>query len=164
MIEKTFPITETLLSNALKSSQKLLELLNVESDTLRQRMDAAALTRIAGDKRQVIAQLEQFTQQLSQVLATEKLVVNHDNIQAYFGKADAIGLSSQNARSQWANITALSQKCRILNEQNGASIDLVNRHTQRAIQILRGKSPLGTTYGRDGSTRSERFSHTLVSV
>jgi flagella synthesis protein FlgN len=164
MIEKTFPITEKLLSNGLNATQKLLELLNAESDNLRQNSDPNALSVIAADKRGVVVQLEQFSTQLGQVLATEKLAADHDGINSYLTKAQAAGISIGESRNCWTNITALLKKCRTLNEQNGAGIDLLSRHTQRSLQILRGKSQLASTYGPDGSTRSELFSHTLISV
>lgn len=164
MIEKTFPITEKLLNNGLIATQKLLELLNAESDILGQKIDPSSLSLIAANKKDVVIQLEQFSSQLGQVLATEKLVANHDGISNYLSKARTAGISITDSERCWANITALSKKCRTLNEQNGAGIDLLSRHSQRSLQILRGKSQLTTTYGPDGSTRSELFSHTLISV
>ncbi|MGZ4960062.1 MAG: flagella synthesis protein FlgN [Methylomonas sp.] len=164
MIEKTFPITEKLLNNGLKATQRLLELLDSEADNLRQKVDPAALSSIAANKKEIVVQLEQFSRQLGQVLATEKLVVDHDGINSYLIKAQAAGINTEGSQNCWANITALLKKCRALNEQNGAGIDLLSRHTQRSLQILRGKSQLASTYGPDGSTRSELFSHTLISV
>lgn len=164
MIEKTFPITEKLLNNGLKATQRLLELLNNEADNLRQKIDPDALSVIATSKKEVVVQLEQFSKQLGQVLATENLTVDHDGINHYLIKAQAAGISIDGSRNCWANITVLLKKCRTLNEQNGAGIDLLSRHTQRSLQILRGKSQLASTYGPDGSTRSELFSHTLISV
>lgn len=164
MIEKTFPITEKLLNNGLKTTQKLLELLNIEADNLKQNTDPDALSVIAANKREVVVQLEQFSKQLGQVLATEKLVADHGGMNNYLSKAQATGINVGDSRVCWANITVLLKKCRSLNEQNGASIDLLSRHTQRSLQILRGRSQLASTYGPDGSTRSEWFSHTLISV
>jgi len=164
MIEKTFPITEKLLNSGFIAIQKLLELLNAESESLAQKTDPAILSGIAADKREVVAHLEQFSAQLGQILATENLSANHEGINHYLSKAQAVGIDIGDTRSCWANITALSKKCRTLNEQNGASIDLLSRHTKRALEILKGKSQLASTYGPDGSTRSELFSHTLISV
>lgn len=164
MIEKTFPITESLLSNGLKTSQQLLDLLNSESESLAQKTDPALLSLIASNKKAVVDQLELFSKQLGQILATERLAVGHDGVQLYLSKAQAAGMQTGYSRTCWANITAVSKKCRTINEQNGASIELLSRHTERAIQILKGKSQLTSTYGPDGSTRSELFSRTLVSV
>ncbi len=164
MIEKTFPITEKLLANGVKFSQKLFELLNLELEQLKQKADPAILTTIATNKREVVAQLEQFSNQLGQILATEKLTLNQDGVQTYMAKAKAANINIAESWQRWQQITALSQQCRLLNEQNGASIDLLSRHIQRSLQILRGKSQLTSTYGPDGSTRSVLFSHTLISV
>lgn len=164
MIDKTFPITENLLNFGLSASQKLLELLNAETQILAQPAEHQALTAIAAGKREVVEQLEQFALQLGQVLATEQLVANHQGIEQYLNKAQAAGSNVAASRANWANITALSKKCRSINEQNGASIDMLSRHTQRALQILKGKSSLSTTYGRDGTTRSEQFSQRMISV
>ena len=164
MIEKTYAITEKLLSNGLKNTQSLLELLNAEAENLKQKAEAETITQIATHKKDLVTQLEQFTKQLGQVLATEQLVVSNDGIKSYLIKAKATGINISESWNCWTRIIKLSESCRTLNEQNGASIALLSRHAQRSLQILRGKSPLATTYGPDGVTRSELFSHTLISV
>ena len=164
MIEKTYPITEKLLANGLRAAQNLFELLTIESDKLKQKIDPEAIASIAAGKRDLVAQLEQFTKQLGQVLATEHLTVGSDGIKKYLAKAGAAGIHVDGIWVSWADLAKLSENCRTLNEQNGASIALLSRHTQRSLQILRGKSPLAATYGPDGVTRNELFSHTLISV
>lgn len=164
MIDKTFPITEKLLANGRKLTEKLLELLDKEYEHLKQKVDPNTLSTLAAHKKEVVAQLEQFSKQLSQVLATEKLLINQQGVISYLEKAHAANLNTHEAFQCWLDIAALSKKCRSLNEKNGASIDLLSRHTQRSLQILRGKSQLTSTYGPDGSTRSVLFSHTLISV
>ncbi|MDD2760942.1 MAG: flagellar protein FlgN [Methylomonas sp.] len=164
MIEKTFPITEKLLSNGFKFTQKLFELLTSEFEQLKRKTDPIALSTLATNKKEVVSQLEQFSKQLGQVLATEKLPLNQEGVMSYLAKAKAADISTDESLQHWREITALLTKCRSLNEQNGASIDLLNRHIQRSLQILRGKSQLTSTYGPDGSTRSMLFSHTLISV
>lgn len=164
MINKTFPITEKLLASGFKSTQKLFELLNAESEQLKQKTDPTVLSALAANKKETVAQLEQFSKQLGQVLATEKLLVSQEGVMSYLATAKAAGINIAQSLQYWLDITELSKKCRSLNEQNGACIDLLSRHTQRALQILRGKSQLTSTYGPDGSTRSELFSYTLISV
>ena len=164
MIVKTFPITEKLLSNGLKSTQKLLELLTAEFEQLKQKTDPTTLSNLATSKKEVVSQLEQFSKQLGQVLATEQLPLSQEGIMSYMAKAKAANINITASWQHWHEIITLSKKCRSLNEQNGASIDLLSRHIQRSLQILRGKSQLTSTYGPDGSTRSVLFSHTLISV
>jgi flagella synthesis protein FlgN len=164
MIEKTFPIAEKLLNNGLMAAQRLLELLHGEADILSKKVDPEALTLMVAKKKEVVVLLEEFSKQLGQVLATEKLTADHSGIEQYLLKAQLAGINIGESRGSWANITALSKKCRTLNEQNGAGIELLSRHTQRALQIVKGKSPQVSTYGRDGAARSEQFSHRLISV
>ena len=164
MIEKTYPITEKLLINGLRATGTLCELLDAEFDSLKRLNDPAAISAIANQKRDLVAQLETFTKQLGQVLATEQLTVGHDGIRAYLVKAKTAGINIAESWDCWNDIASLSKKCRTLNDQNGASMALLSRHTQRSLQILRGKSPLAATYGPDGVARNELFSHTLISV
>lgn len=152
------------MANGLKSAQKLFELLTAEYEQLKQQTDPVSLSTLASQKKDTVSQLEQFSKQLSQVLATEKLLINPEGITSYLSKAQTAGIDVSGSSKCWQDITALSKQCRSLNEQNGASIDLLSRHTQRSLQVLRGKSQLATTYGPDGTTRSELFSHTLISV
>ncbi|WKJ89864.1 flagellar protein FlgN [Methylomonas montana] len=164
MIEKTYLITEKLLNNGLNVTQNLLELLNAESDKLKQTVDPDVISAIAANKKDLVVQLEQFTKQLGQVLATEQLAIGNDGIKTYLIKAKETGIDISETWNCWHRISKLAEKCRAVNEQNGASIALLSRHTQRSLQILRGKSPLAATYGPDGVTRNELFSHTLISV
>ncbi|WP_150047892.1 flagella synthesis protein FlgN [Methylomonas rhizoryzae] len=164
MIDKTFPIAEKLLANGDKLTQRLMDLLTKEQEQLQRKFDPASIAAVAADKKEVVAHLEQFAKQLSQVLATEKLTLAQQGVQHYLTKARASGIDIEEPAKCWASIGNLSKTCRQLNEQNGAGIDILSRHTQRSLAILRGKSPIATTYGPDGSTRSELFSHTLISV
>lgn len=164
MIEKTFPITEKLLATGLTSTQRLLELLNKEFEYLKQTGPAAQLSAVAEEKKEAVIQLEQFSRQLGQILATEKLGMRPEDITDYFSRAKKANIDTEQSWRCWDDIMALSKKCRAINEQNGASIALLSRHTQRTLQILRGKSQLTATYGPDGFTRSVLFSHTLISV
>jgi len=164
MIKKTYPITEELLSKGLILSHKLFETLSQEAGNLKNKTAPETLSDLATNKKEIVSQLEQFSKQLSQLLATENLPLNQEGIKEYFQKARTSGLQVADALTQWQQITTISVKCRSLNEQNGASIDLLIRHNQRSLQILRGKSQLSATYGPDGSTKTEQFSHSLVSV
>ncbi len=164
MINKTYPITEKLLDNGFNLSLKLLDLLKREADNLKQNADSTIISLIAAKKKETVNQLEQFSRQLTQVLATEKLQMSPRGVSEYFNKANKVNLNTSSSTTLWKKITSISKQCRFLNEKNGASINLLAQHTQRSLQILKGKSQQATTYGPDGSTYSERFSQTLVSV
>lgn len=164
MIEKTYPVTEQLVSNALQLAQQLLQELNVEADILQKSQQVELISNIAANKRQLVAQLEQFNSHLSQVLNLEKLPNSQEGIKEYFSRAEAANLSTANLVGNWTRLMLICADCRNLNEQNGAAIDLLSRHTKRSLDIIKGKPQFANTYGSDGTTQSERYVHTLISV
>jgi flagella synthesis protein FlgN len=164
MINKTHPIAEKLLKNGLTLSLKLLDLLGKEADNLKNHSDASSLSNIAASKKEAVTKLELFSKQMSQVLATEKLQLTPQGISEYFKKAESVQLNTSQSNNYWNKIVNISKQCKLLNEKNGASINLLAQHTQRTLQIIKGKSRQATTYGPDGSTYNEQFSHAIVSV
>jgi len=164
MINKTYPITEKLLKTGVNLSAKLLTLLTTEAESLKHNADSKTISNIALNKKETVSQLDQFSRQMTQVLATEKLKMSPNGIMEYFSKAKAVNLNTSQSINLWQEILSTSKQCKLLNEKNGASINLLAMHTQRSLQIIKGKSQQATTYGRDGSTYSERLSHTLISV
>jgi len=97
-------------------------------------------------------------------LATEKLPNDQNSIKEYFSRAEAANLSTAELIGNWTQLMIVCAECRNLNEQNGAGIDLLSRHTKRSLDILKGKPEFANTYGSDGSTQSDRHSRTLISV
>jgi flagella synthesis protein FlgN len=164
MIEKTYPITTRLILNALYLTQQLYDQLNLEADALKATQHAESITHIATSKKQLVVQLEQFNTQLGQILATEKLANNQQDIEEYFQRAETAGLAVSEMANNWAQMKLIWTKCRSLNEQNGAGIELLNRHVKRSLHILKGKPLSASTYGPDGSSKSEPFIHSLISV
>ncbi len=164
MIEKTYPITEKLILNALQLAQQLHQELSREADALKQNLQAELIGNIAANKKQLVMQLEQFNSQLTQVLATETLPNNQESVQEYFKRAETAGLLPTESIGNWAQLMRVCSECRALNEQNGAGIDLLSRHTKRSLDILKGKPEFANTYGSDGSTQSDRYTRTLISV
>ncbi len=164
MINKTYPIAEKILSQGLQLNQTLLTLLKKEADRLGKPANATDIMKLAEQKKQTVQQLEQFSQQMMQILATESLEFTPSGLESYFGKAQAAGIDIHQGRATWQNITMLISRCHLLNEQNGASIALLMRHNQRIQQIFRGKNQQTTTYTANGSTSSVQFSRAIASA
>lgn len=164
MINKTYPIAEKLLKNGLNLSSKLLDLLTSEAENLRLSTNSKIISSIANDKRETVSLLDQFSRQMTQVLATEKLEMSAHGVEEYFKKAKVANLDTSISFNLWQELISISKQCKLLNEKNGASINLLAQHTHRSLQLIKGKSQQATTYGRDGSTYSERLSSTLFSV
>jgi len=164
MIKKTYPITETLLTQGYKLNQELLSILEREAEKLNSRQNAATIAQLAEQKKRVSQQLEQFSLQLTQILATESLELNASGIQHYFIKAKSANLPIKEGLEIWQKMTQLIKRCQQLNEQNGASIALLMRHNQRIQQIFRGKNQFATTYTAKGSTTAAHFSRAIASA
>ena len=164
MITKTYPIIEKLLKNGLDLSSSLLDLLNKESDNLESNANSTALSSLVARKKEIISQLDQFSRQLSQVLATEKLPHTPAGVLDYFNKAKVANFNTVDSSNLWQKIVSMTKQCRFINEKNGASINILAQHTQRSLNILKGASQQTTTYGPDGSTYNEGNNHPLISV
>jgi flagellar biosynthesis protein FlgN len=164
MIGQTWPIIEKLLLNALHLTGLLYQQLAQEADTLKKPPHTELLNNIAANKKRLVMQLEQFNTQCGQILATEKLPNNQQGIKEYFQRAEVAGLSTVESTSNWAQIQSICSECRTLNEQNGASIELLAYHTRRSLHILKGKTHSSTTYGPNGATQSDSIARTLVLI
>ena len=163
MIHKTHPLATKLIATALDNTQQLYQLLNEESVLLKIKSQTQSLDLIVQKKNALVDQLNTFTNQVEQLLASEKLN-KQDGMTQYFSIAQQANIDTTESLNNWQKITELSKKCRTLNEQNGASIHILNQHTQRTLNILKGKSQTINTYGRDGGVKSNLYSRTLVSV
>ncbi len=165
MIEHTFPIAEQLISNALQLAQRLYQQLRQEADSLLIRTPQANfINTVANNKRELVTQLDLFNKQLEQILAAEQLPHSPEGVEAYFQLIRMTGLSSDSLKANWEQLIKLCTDCKNLNEQNGASIEMLARNNKRTLHILKGKSENVTSYGRDGAVISDFSNNTFVSV
>ena len=164
MIDKTFPIAEKLVNNSNTLTAQLHQLLLDEAECLKHGAPIDTLNALVAKKQPIITEINQFSRQLSQILTVENLPNNQSGVQEYFDKAQITGLATETIRRQWSEITRNAKACQRLNEQNGAVIDMLQRHTQRSLNILKGKPLVADTYGKDGSAKTARYSRELISV
>lgn len=164
MIEKTWPITDKLILNALHLTGQLYWQLSQEADILGKSPQPDVIAAIAATKKQLVMQLEQFHQQCGQILATEQLPNNRDGMGDYFQRAQNAGLPVAEAMNQWAQIQLVCAECGTLNEKNGAGIELLAYQAKRSLQILKGGPRDSNTYGPDGAAQSGSFARTLILV
>jgi flagellar biosynthesis protein FlgN len=164
MIRKTWLIAEKLILNTLHLTRQLHRQLIQEAGTLKKSPDAELINDIAANKKHLVMQLEQLNMQFGQILATEKLPNNQEGIKEYFLRAEAAELPTDESIDSWAQFQLICSECRTLNEQNGASIELLSYHAKRSLHILKGKPHGSNTYGPDGTTQSDSFTHILTLV
>jgi flagella synthesis protein FlgN len=164
MIEHTFPIAEQLMINALQLAQRLYQQLTQEADSLIRTPQASFISAVANNKRELVTQLDLFNKQLEQILVAEQLPHSPEGVEAYFQLVKISGLSADALELNWKQLIRLCNDCKHLNEQNGASIDILARNNKRTLHILKGKSENITSYGRDGAVISDFQNNTFVSV
>ena len=164
MIDKTFPTVEQLIDSGLQLSENLNQLLRQEADALKQISAAEELNDITRKKQQLLDGLDLFSKHLEQILTTEQLPNNRLGIETYLARVDNAGQDSRQATKNWHQMVHLTHDNQSLNDQNGASIDLLLKRTQHSLNILKGKSQTSHIYGPDGSTKSDTASSTIISV
>ncbi len=163
MIHKTHPIAQQLIKKALEHTEQLYSLLTEEATLLQSKTTPVALSKNTQQKNEVIALLNTFSNQVKQLLDSEN-ISNDTGMSQYFIIAKQAGIDVSESSNDWQKLTELSKKCRALNEQNGASIHILNQHSQRILNILKGKNQSIHTYGRNGRAKSDLYSSTLISV
>ncbi|GAB4272771.1 MAG: flagellar protein FlgN [Methylomicrobium sp.] len=164
LIKQTFPIAEQLIAKGLQLSQQLLSELQQEENLLKHPTNAESLDAITQRKQPLIQELNVFYKQIGQVLETESLTNSRTGIESYFEKAERANFQTAKAANDWKRLLESAEQCRLLNERNGAAIELLLRHTRQSLNIIKGKPQSGHTYGPDGTTKADLFSETRFSV
>lgn len=164
MIEKTFPLIEKQILSLLNAVEELYQQLTQEAENLKQTQQAELIGHIANNKSQLVIRTEQLSKQLEDLMSMERLPYHQEGIRTLFQRAETAGFPTSDTAHRWAQIRSLSAACKTLNDHNGASIELLTRHIQRSLHILKGKPQIANTYGPDGITRSDHLSRTLISV
>jgi len=131
MIEHTFPIAEQLISNALQLAQRLCQQLTQEAEALVRQPQSAFISTVANNKRDLVMQLDMFNKQLEQILAAENLPLSPQGVESYFQMALINGLSPTIVKMNWDDLMIVCTDCKKLNEQNGASIEILARNNKR---------------------------------
>lgn len=164
MIDKSFPFAAQLFQNGLNVTESFYQILTKEANYLKENNNIDTFNELIAQKNQLIPQLDEFSKQLEKVLKTESLTINREGIQQYFIIAKTAGLDISTAENNWEKLADLSEKCQHLNEQNGASIALLARHTKRTLDILKGKPKFANTYGSNGISSYESSSNPIASA
>ena len=162
MIEKSWPFAEKLIHDILDATAKLHQQLVLEAELLLTGQQAELIDSSTNLKKRLAAQLEELNMQFGQLLSTEQLSCNHEGINLYLHRAEAAGLPIASVLTDWEELQQLCIQCKTLNDQNGASIELLSIHAKRSLDILKGKTRTANTYGRNGTTQSESINHTLA--
>ncbi len=127
-----------------QSVAQLLDLLEQERECL-QASNLEALVLVVDDKHAVVARIDQLMAQLS---------VRNQPLESVMEQSLA-ALSDPEADSLWQNIKDVIQRCRQLNEANGARIALLQEHNQQSLALLFGQRRQLVGYSADGRSQRE---------
>lgn len=162
MIESSWPFAEKIIANTLILAEQLLAQLAQEAELLRSAPQAELIDQSAAEKKKLFTYLEELNGQLIQFLSAAGLPHNQEGVHHYLLQAEAAGFPAAATLANWKKLQQTCSECRDLNEQNGASIELLALHTKRSLDILKGKSQAASTYGPNGITQNESSTHTLT--
>ncbi|MBV1951641.1 MAG: flagellar protein FlgN [Cycloclasticus sp.] len=147
---ETLENTSTLLNEALKQETVILNASNSE-----------ALITVSSQKKSLVSQLEKQTKVLHIFL------VKKDVKEGLYGLESLLNSIKTKepelvVHQLWTSIQILINNNKELNYSNGSIIELNKRYTQRAIDVLQGKSGLSHhTYGADGLSTTSPLSRNI---
>jgi flagella synthesis protein FlgN len=162
MIENSWPFAEKLILDIVEATAQLRQQLAQEAELLKTGPQAELIDASAAQKKRLANQLEGLNSQLGRLLAAEQVTTNQEGVALYLQRAEAAGLPTAQTLANWRQFRRLCAECQALNEQNGASIELLSLHAKRSLDILKGKTHATNTYGRNGTAQSESLNHTLA--
>lgn len=141
----------------------LHDLLQQESQALKTRLveEIAALAR---KKQNSVDRIVHKMELQNRFFESRKIPKGEVGLEHFLGGFDKENPGLGELRSYQRKIRETLERCKTLNEHNGASIELMNRHTRRALDILRNAGNPAQTYGPDGNTRNLPVSSQRVSV
>lgn len=140
-----------LMDDQIDLISQLQQLLTEEYATLNH-VPVDELERLAGEKQSLVSQLEQINhnwQDMLHALSTEFTLEGIPKKLKEIDSGNAFGLLDR-----WKKLGELSHEVQKQNRVNSAVVTLRQQVTEQAMNILRGQSVGGTTYGKEGKERS----------
>ncbi len=147
---ETIENTSTLLNEALKQETSILNSSNSD-----------ALMTVSSQKKSLVSQLEKHTKILHVFLVKKGVK------EGLYGLEDLLtNIKTKEpelvVHQLWGSIQTLINDNKELNYSNGSIIELNKRYTQRAIDVLHGKSELShQTYGANGLSTTSPLSRNI---
>lgn len=152
-----------ILQNTLEEINILFSILQKESQSLSYG-HSDEIESVAKQKHASVKRIDQLTELQNSFFESIQLPIGETGFNRFLERFshDKPGLAE--IQKTHNKIKQSLEICRSLNNKNGASIELLNRHTQRAIDILRNQTQQPSTYGPDGSRQQSTVSRAGISV
>lgn len=153
----------SIFQNLLNEIDNLYKCLLREADALDTR-SSTDLNNISKEKERIIDQINHLTHQQNSFLSQHGVSDMSAGIAASLEKIINLDPQLGELKTYWIKISDRITKCDQLNQQNGARIELLNCHTQRSLEILKGQSHLPYTYGPTGMKQKDQSNGSAISV
>jgi len=148
-----------LITDLLKLTKFMSVLLDKESDALQKRAPEA-LGKLVEEKKQIAKTLNLKTHQLDHFLVSCGLKNGKEGMMTWLQALPA----SHPIQSDWSKLEVLTRACAKQNEINGTSVRVMQQHTKRSLDMLRGPHQSDTFYGADGYSKRENHSNSILTV
>lgn len=152
-----------ILHGMLNEIHLLNELLTQESQALSDRR-IDQIHFIATKKQESANRVQRQTDLQQLFFESRQIRADDQALSRYLGQLGEEDPRRDELQSCREQIETGLKQCKDLNEQNGARIELLNRHARRAIDFLRHQGNQPHTYGPDGVTQHIPISRTRTSV
>lgn len=141
--------------------EQMIELLEREA-TLINRQNIEAIETLAAEKQSLALQLDKISTEQQWIFSNQSA---HNEVSRHSDRpsqTDIDILVDPELTEQRSRIYDHLLQCRLLNEANGAAIELLRRHSQRCLEILTQSDKTTHTYGPNGITQNSLPSRSLI--
>ncbi|MCI0734073.1 MAG: flagellar protein FlgN [Methylococcaceae bacterium] len=163
MKPEAYSLLVEILRDTLDEVSHLHELLLREGQVLTDR-HADEINSVAKKKQESVNRIRHLTNLQHEFFEAKKLPDGETGLNHYLERFREDDPHTLELRAYRENIKRCLDQCKESNERNGARIELMNRHTRRAIDFLRNQGNQPHTYGPDGNTQQTPLSRARFSV
>ncbi len=139
---------------------RMLNLLNNEAVLIKSK-DIAGIETIASEKQTLSTKLNSWVSQQQNILFRSENP-NQRDVSEHSAEPNINFLLDPNLADRWNHIKSLLTQCKLLNETNGACIELIKRHSQRSLEVLYNSGSAPQIYGPNGVTEASLPSRSLT--
>ena len=139
------------------------DLLQQECHALTNRI-VAEIESVALKKQSSVDRILDRTELQRRFFESKQIANGEAGLERFLERFDTQNPDLVELRNYQKKIREYLEQCKKLNVCNGASIELLNRHTRRTIDVLRNAGNPAHTYGPDGNTHNIAVSRARISV
>ncbi|WP_020209438.1 flagella synthesis protein FlgN [Gilvimarinus chinensis] len=150
-------LVQQMITRDQQAAEQLLQLLEQESETLKQR-DSQALADLVNAKSEHISVLEAHSSERSALLQSLSLNGDSDGWLSYMNSNPQL----KPLIPAWEDFQRILARCKERNEINGKLIGRSQQTLKRLVNLIKGKPESGELYNAKGNTTNNSLSNTVT--